>query len=164
MGKVINKNHSIIEGVFHTPLKVISDNRGMVMHHINYLSPSFKGFEESYISKTFPKMIKGWKKHLKMTQNFCVPVGRMHFILFDDREYSSTFGLINEFILDDASDYSLLSIPPNIWYGFECLSDIPAIIVNTTNVLFDPNESLRIDLNDSIIPKVKWCNEVKLNK
>ncbi|HTJ10970.1 MAG TPA: dTDP-4-dehydrorhamnose 3,5-epimerase family protein [Dinghuibacter sp.] len=159
MGGAINNPSRPIDGVVHTPLRRIVDERGMVMHHLNHLSPTFKGFEESYISKTYPGKLKAWKLHRKMTQNFCVPVGRMHFVLFDARDDSPTKGEINEFVLDDADQYALLCIPPGIWYGFECLGIETALIVNVSNVYYDPTEALKLDPFDASIPYSGWTNE-----
>jgi dTDP-4-dehydrorhamnose 3,5-epimerase len=158
MGEGLINNDHFIEGVSYSPLKKIKDERGMVMHHINHLSPTYKGFEESYISKTYPGKLKAWKLHLKMTQNFCVPSGKLHFVLFDDRENSSTKGMLNEFVLDEDENYYLLCIPPGIWYGFECLSAETALIVNLSNVLYDPAEALKLEPFDNTIPYSGWVN------
>jgi dTDP-4-dehydrorhamnose 3,5-epimerase len=158
MGDILVKNSKLIEGVFFEPLQQIKDDRGAVFHHLKHTSPSFKGFEEVYISKTFPGKIKAWKKHLKMTQNFCVPVGCFKFVLFDDRDGSTTFNICNEFRIDDDKDYQLLSIPPNVWYGFQCLSDSSSIIVNLTNLAFDATEVIKLDINNQVIPYNNWAN------
>ena len=160
MDKVVIDNSLRIDGVFCEPLKQIKDERGAVMHHINYKSPTFLGFEEVYISKTFPGKIKAWKKHLKMTQNFCVPVGAFKFVLFDDRDYSTSKGIINEFIIDEDNNYKLLTIPPNIYYGFQCLSKYAGIIVNLSNLYFDPAEVIRLDFNESLLFYKNWVNEI----
>jgi len=162
MGANLNSSdQQLIQGVSLTPLKQIADDRGVVMHHINHLSSTYRGFEESYISKTFPGKLKAWKLHLRMTQNFCVPSGKMHFVLYDNRDDSQTKGLINEFLLDEDENYHLLSIPPNIWYGFECIGNSTAIIVNVSNVLFDPAEALKLDPFDGRIPYSGWISLTK---
>ena len=38
-------------------------------------------------------------------------------VLFDDRKNSKSFGILEEFNLS-LENYSLISIPPNIWNGF----------------------------------------------
>jgi dTDP-4-dehydrorhamnose 3,5-epimerase len=149
-------NSQIIEGVIFQPLKQIKDDRGAVMHHLNFKSPTFKGFEEVYISKTFPGIIKAWKMHLKMTQNFCVPVGAFKFVIFDCREDSITKNCINEFYIDDDLSYSLLTVPPGVYYGFQCLSECSGIIVNLSNLLFDPSEVVRLDIKNEIIHVYPW--------
>jgi len=158
MGHRLIDNKKQMEGVFYEPLKQIFDERGAVFHHLNYTSASFNGFEEVYISKTFPGKIKAWKKHLRMTQNFCVPVGGFKFVLFDNRDYSETMNIINEYIVDDNQNYKLLSIPPNVWYGFQCISSNAGIIVNLSNLLFDPSEVIKLEVNNDVIDYNNWVN------
>lgn len=145
-------SNKLIEGVIISPLSQIKDARGAVMHHINYKSPNYKGFEEVYISKTLPNVVKAWKLHKRMTQNFCVPVGSFKIAIFDNRNESETFGCVNEYLIDEDEFYSLLTIPPGVYYGFKCLSQYPGVIVNLTNLLFDSSEVVRLDIQNEIIP------------
>lgn len=145
-----------IEGVSYTKLKKIEDEKGCIFHHLNYLSPSYIGYQESYISKTYSNVIKAWKLHTKMTQNISVPYGKFKFVLIDMREESKTFKLINEFILDDNLFYYLLTIPSNIYYGFKCLNHNHGLIFNVTNYKFDPEESIRIPIENNILPPYVW--------
>ena len=142
----------IREGVCLSKLRQVRDDRGAVMHHINFKSPTFKGFEESYISKSIPNVIKAWKLHKKMTQNYCVPVGSFKIVIFDNRKNSKTYNSINEFFIDEDEQYFLLTIPPGVYYGFQCLSQYPGIIVNITDLLYDSSEVERLDLDNEIIP------------
>lgn len=145
-----------IGGVFLKKLNQIIDNRGALFHFISNEDPKFSGFGEAYISKTNPNVIKGWKMHHKMIQNFCVPQGRFLFTLFDYREDSATKGFLNQFTIDDSINYFRLTIPPNIWYSFKCISDTPGLIFNVTNIKHDPNEVELLPIDeDSIIP-FRW--------
>ena len=58
-----------IDGVEITPLKIIKDARGAVLHMININSAGFEKFGECYFSEINPNVIKGWKKHFHQTQN-----------------------------------------------------------------------------------------------
>lgn len=150
---IMNK---IIEGVLLTKINKVEDDKGCVFHHLNYLSSSFLGYQESYISKTYFDVIKAWKLHKIMTQNISVPFGKFKFVLVDMRQNSKTFQMINEIILDDNYNYYLLTIPPNIYYGFKCLSENHGLIFNVTNYKFDPNEVIRLPLDNNILPKYNW--------
>ena len=46
-----------------TPLKIISDERGKVMHMLRSDNKIFKSFGEIYFSTIFHKAIKGWHLH-----------------------------------------------------------------------------------------------------
>ena len=151
MGSVININ-SIIEGVVLTPLKQIKDERGAVFHVMKNNSETFYSFGEAYFSKINEKIVKGWKSHKEMKQNFCVPYGKLKLVLFDNRINSNSKGVINEIILSDDQNYIRVTIPENIWYSFKCLSDDYCLLLNIANIKHKKNESIQMDLNNNIIP------------
>lgn len=140
-----------IDGLIKSPLKVFPDERGKVMHMLKRTSPIFKEFGEIYFSFTNHQVVKGWKLHTKMEQNFVVPVGKMKLVFFDARENSSTHGKIEEVVLSP-EEYFLLQVPSGIWYAFKGLSKDPALLVNCATLTHDPTESLVKDLNTSDIP------------
>jgi len=148
MGIEIMKN---IQDVYVAPLKVIADERGKVMHMLRSDSPLFVQFGEIYFSFVNPDVIKAWKRHLKMTQHFAVPVGRIKLVMYDDREDSPSRNKI-EIIEIGEDNYSLVRIPPLVWYGFQGISSTPAVIANCTDIPHDPTEGERLDLSDSRIP------------
>ena len=76
-----------IHDVIITPLKVISDNRGKVMHMLRCDDEIFKKFGEIYFSTIFFDKIKAWHLHKESTLNYsCVKV---KLVLFDNREKKS---------------------------------------------------------------------------
>ncbi|KAB8028044.1 dTDP-4-dehydrorhamnose 3,5-epimerase family protein [Fluviispira multicolorata] len=141
----------MIEGVLKIPLRQIKDDRGKVMHMLRATDDHFQKFGEVYFSWINPNVIKGWQKHLEMTLNYAVPVGKIKLVLYDDREISKTYKQINEYILNQ-DDYYLLSIPPHIWYGFQSIGNQAAMIVNCATIPHDPNEVRRMDLSEKKIP------------
>ena len=143
----------MIEGVFVEKLKVMEDNRGKVMRMLRKDSPLFSAFGEIYFSTINFSIIKAWKKHLRMTQCFAVPVGRIKLVIFDDRDKSSTKGEILEIELGE-NNYSLVKIPPLVWYGFQGLSNTPALITNCADIPHDPDESIKLEHSDSKIPYI----------
>lgn len=138
MGQVIN-------GVQSIPLRVISDDRGAVLHMLRNDSPHFSSFGEVYFSEINPGIIKAWKRHLRMTQYFAVPVGRVLFVLQDNRPNSPSYGATQEVILGRPDAYSLLIVPPLIWYGFKGVAENSSLITNCSNLSHDPSESERAD-------------------
>jgi len=141
----------MIEGVKKIPLKKIYDERGNIMHMLRASDPHFLKFGEIYFSWANPGYIKAWKKHKEITINFAVPVGVMQVVVYDDRPKSSTFTRIQEYILGH-EDYYLLTIPVNVWYGFRAIGTESALIANCTTGSHDPNEALRRDPYDPLIP------------
>ena len=104
-----------------SPLNQLKDQRGAVYHILKESDNHFLRFGEAYFSKVNPQVVKGWKYHKKMTQNFSVPFGKIKLVIVDTREESPTFNLINEFILCPDKNYKLITIPPKLWYGFKCI-------------------------------------------
>lgn len=143
----------MIEGVFIEKLKKIEDSRGKVMHMLRCDSPLFNTFGEIYFSTVNGGIVKAWKKHLKMTQYFAVPVGKIKLVIYDDRDNSSTKGQIYELELGE-ENYCLVKIPPMLWYGFKGISSIPALIANCADIPHDPNEIKTADPSDLTFPYV----------
>lgn len=134
-----------------TPLKQIKDERGAVYHYLKSTDESFKGFGEVYYSKINPQVIKGWKLHYRLHQNFCVPFGDVKIVVFDCRENSPSKGEFEEILLNDADNYYLLSMPPGLWYSFKCTSENFALLANVIDQEHDPLESTTLPLQNSII-------------
>lgn len=134
------------------PLKQIRDERGAVYHYLKSSDNSFKGFGEAYYSKINPNVIKGWKLHRRLHQNFCVPFGDVKIVIFDDRIDSPSRGEFDEIVLNDTDSYYLLSMPPGLWYSFKCISGNFSLLANIINEGHDPLESITLSLENNIIP------------
>jgi len=153
--KLIKKNISEnIDGVKVTSLKQIRDERGAVFHFLRSDSKTYKGFGESYFSIVNESVVKGWKYHKEISQNFCVPYGAIKFVIYDNRANSKTKGNIQEITLDDSENYSLIAMPPDLWYSFKCLSNNFAILSNIIDIPHSINESISLPLNSTEIPYV----------
>ena len=114
-------------------------------------SEYFEKFGEIYFSEVMPNVIKGWKKHKITTQNFVVPVGRIKLVLYDQRQDSGTSEMVFETELG-RNNYKMITIPPQIWYGFQGLSNDVSIIANLIDNPHDPEESESLDISDTTIP------------
>lgn len=143
----------MIDGVVVTPLRRIADDRGAVMHMLRVDSPVFRQFGEIYFSSVHPGKIKAWHYHHRMGLNYAVPVGRINFVLFDPRPHSSTHGQVQE-IAVGGDDYALVSVPPGLWTGFQCVGGETALVANCATLAHDPSEAERKDHDDPSIPYV----------
>lgn len=144
----------MIEGLIIQELKQIIDERGKVMHMLRFDSPLFTKFGEIYFSVVNPGVVKAWKRHHQMTQHFAVPVGDIRLVIYDDRMNSISCGNL-EVIEIGEDNFSLVRIPPLVWYGFKGISSIPALIVNCTDFPHDPSEGERLELFSKQIP-YRW--------
>lgn len=141
-----------IDGVLVTGLRQIADERGAVLHHMRSDAPDFTSFGECYFSEMLPGAVKAWKRHKSQTQNLAVPIGRVRFVLYDDREPSPTRGGLQIVELGRPDDYNRLRIPRGLWYGFTCLSDQPALIANCADLPHDPDDAELLPETDPFVP------------
>jgi dTDP-4-dehydrorhamnose 3,5-epimerase len=152
----MDANLKLIEGVKFIPHKVFKDDRGSLFHVLRSDADYFDSFGEVYVSHTKANTIKGWKKHLEMTQNLSVIQGKVLFVIYDDRSESQTYGLINQFIMSPNDNYGLLIIPNNLWYSFKSISDCDTLIVNCSTIFFRENECVNLSLADAKNIPYSW--------
>lgn len=136
-----------MDGVILTSLKRIYQPKGDVFHAIKKSDLGFKTFGEAYFSTVHKGNIKGWKKHILMTLNFIVPVGSIKFVLYDDREDSTSKGQFFSTVLGQHA-YQRITIPPNIWVAFKGLEE-NNLLLNVASMEHDPSEAITLEL-DSI--------------
>lgn len=139
-----------IEGVGLHKLKQFHDERGKVMHMLRADDPHFEKFGEIYFSCTYPDVVKAWHKHSEMTLNYAAIVGVVKVVLFDDRENSSSFGMLEEYFLSP-ENYYLLTVPAGIWNGFKAVGRDMAIVANCATISHRSDEITRLPFNDKKI-------------
>ena len=122
----------MIHDVKITPLKIISDDRGKVMHMLRNDSPIFHSFGEIYFSTIYKDSIKAWHLHKESTLNYACIKGSVKLVLFDERPESPSKGKYQEINLSP-ENYFLVTIPPNVWNGFKGLYKPESIIANSLN-------------------------------
>ena len=143
-----------IKDVFISKLKVISDERGKVMHMMRNDSKVFKKFGEIYFSTIYKDVIKAWHLHKEATLNYACVSGRVKLVLYDDRVDSDSRGVYEEIFLTP-ENYFLVTIPPNIWNGFKGLAKGESIIANCLDLPHNEKEMVREDHNSSKF-KYNW--------
>ena len=136
-----------LDGVIFTPLKIIEVEDGNIQHGMKKGEDGYKGFGEAYFSNINSNSIKGWKRHFSMILNIIVPIGRIRFVLFDDREDSLTRHNYQELIISE-DNYGRLTVPPMIWFAFQGLSEGRNLLLNISNIIHDPQEQENIMLED----------------
>lgn len=131
-----------IEGVLLNLLKRIHHPKGDVFHGMKKTDPGFSGFGEAYFSTINYEDTKPWKKHLKMTLNLVVPIGEIRFVIFDDREGSSTKNNFFDVVLGE-NNYQRITIPPRVWVAFSGVGEKYNLLLNLANLEHDPTEIVR---------------------
>lgn len=130
-----------LDSIVVTPLKRISTEGGDVLHAMKQEETGFAGFGEAYFSWISSGTVKAWKRHTKMTMNIVVPVGTVKFVFYsegDAQVRSEEIGIEN---------YARLTVPPNIWFGFQGRTEDPSLLLNLASIPHDPKEVERLALD-----------------
>ena len=124
-------------------LSVVSNKKGDILK--GFLKSDNLSFDvqEVYFSEINPKEIKAWKMHKSMTCNLIVVHGEIK-IVIQKKD--------NDFIEEIVSkeNHKMITIPPNYWFGFQCVSKETSLLANITNYEHSDFESEQINL-DKII-------------
>lgn len=147
----------MIDGVELHALRQIPDERGKIMHMLRADATHFQQFGEIYFSCVYPGAIKAWHIHRQMVLNYAVIVGHVKLVLYDDREESSTKGLVQELFVGE-SNYCLVTVPPLVWNGFKGVGDKMSIVANCATIPHDPEEIERLD---PFSPRIPYMWEIK---
>ena len=143
----------MIDGVKIKKLKIIPDERGMLMEMLRADDDLFIKFGQIYMTAAYPGVVKGWHYHKKQTDNFVAIKGMMKVVLFDGRKESPTHNEVNEFFMG-VQNPILLQIPPYVFHGFKCIGEEMAIIVNCSTEVYkyDEPDEFRVHPHDNDIP------------
>ena len=130
-----------MDGIILTPLKQIHNPKGDIFHAIKKSDDGFNGFGEAYFSTIYKGDIKGWKKHTQMTLNLVVPVGKIEFVVYNDKT--------NDFftVMLSQDNYQRLTVKSGLWMAFRGISE-NSILLNLASIEHDPNEAINIDLKE----------------
>jgi dTDP-4-dehydrorhamnose 3,5-epimerase len=122
-----------------TPLKRIQVPGGDVLHGMKCSDPGYVDFGEVYFSIVEGGAIKAWKRHLRMTLNFVVPLGTVLFAFIDEE------GAVREEEVGE-NRYVRLTVPPGIWFGFKGVGNNKNMVLNLANIPHNPREIERLSL------------------
>lgn len=138
----------MIAGVLVTPLREIETPGGNVFHALKADEAGYRGFGEAYFSTLLPGKIKPWKRHNRMTLNLVVPIGRIRFVLYDERSGSPSKNMFAEVILGNPGHYVRLTVPPGIWMAFQGIAEETSWLLNVADLPHDPAEADRRPLDE----------------
>ena len=88
--------------------------------------------DQIFASTLQPGSLSAWHAHAMTTDRLFVVAGSLHVVLFDARESSPTYGLLNEFRLG-VQRPMLILIPPKVWHGVQNQSSTDAVLVNAVD-------------------------------
>ena len=123
-----------------TQLLKIPNKNGDIYHGLNRLEDEYAGFGEAYFSFISPGSVKAWKRHLHMTMNLIVPIGKVKFVFFNPKIVGvETF----EVFEIGEKNYSRITVPPGVWFGFQGIHASSSLVLNIASIPHDPNEVQR---------------------
>ena len=121
-------------------LSIINNKKGDILKGFLKSDNKTINVKEVYFSEINPKQIKAWKKHNKMTSNLIAVKGEIK-IVVQKKDKSFVTEIISK------KNYKMISIPPNFWFGFQCISTEAGMLVNISNEEHDDLESDRLDID-----------------
>ncbi len=89
-----------------------------------------------YQSRLFPGAIGAWSCHARTVDRLFVNQGNIKAVLYDGREESPTYGMINEVHLGDARP-AMVVIPIGVWHGLQNLGSSDALVLNLPSIAYD---------------------------
>ena len=134
----------MLSDILITPLNRIQTYGGDVLHAMKFSDYGFSGFGEAYFSYVDYSMVKGWKKHNKMTLNLIVPLGHVKFVFASTISSSNLTYRVKEIGLNH---YARITVPPGIWFAFQGIHYPSSLVLNLANISHDPTEIERLPLN-----------------
>ncbi len=153
----MKSNSKLIEGVMIKELVRNHDERGFFEE---LLRKNDEFFKESFgqLSHSFMKngVIKAWHWHKTQVDWWFVASGTLHVVLYDMREVSSTYKMINVFSLGENGKNVVLKIPPLVAHGCKVLSSTSELFYVTSKT-YNLEEEGRIPHDDPAI-NYDWLN------
>lgn len=121
-----------IEGVIIKELKSYSDDRGWLMEL--FRKDEMINFEPimSYISVTYPDVIRGPHEHKEQTDYFCF-IGKFSLYLWDNRKDSPTCN--NKKVIENA-ERLIVIVPPGIVHAYKNTGKEDAMVLNFPDRLY----------------------------
>lgn len=128
----------MIEGVHVRRLVPHADARGSLTEILRSDWPGFAGFGQAILTVNLPGVIRAWHWHRRQTDVIVVIRGRVLLPLFDGRQGSSTFQVVDEHVGDGDAPIALF-VPPGVYHGYKTLGEAAAMILNFPDQLYDPD-------------------------
>lgn len=124
---------SLIHEVEFLSLPVVGLSSGDVLKVWN--DSMSQPIKEVYFSEIHYGAIKAWKKHTQNISRLCVPKGQVFFVVLDEvSKEIKTFK-------SGRSEFSLLTIPPGLWFGFKGIAQETSLILSLPDNVHRAEES-----------------------
>lgn len=146
----------LIEGVLVYPLKVNRDESGVLIETLrsdwNGIYGKGREFAMQYFSVTNPGVARDedlWHLHHLQEDRFLAAYGEIVVAIADQRENSSTKGMLNLFYIKAFDKPYIVLIPKGTLHGFLVVSKNEAVLLNFPTALYNPKDELRVHHKDA---------------
>ena len=120
-------------------LKISTNPKGDVLKYLTRKNKYLKKFGEVYFTEIKKNKVKGWNFHKKCWCLLAVPYGKVKFT------FAENINSKKKTIIIGKKNYSLIVVPPRIWFNFMSIKKI-SLVVNTLNHVHNKNETLKIPI------------------
>jgi len=141
----------MIEGVMVKQLISHPDERGFFTELIRKTDEFFsEGFGQLSHSHMVDGVVKAWHVHKTQVDWWCVISGTIKVALYDTRKDSKTYRNLQEYVIGEKGEQSIVKIPPGVAHGLKVIHG-PADLVYATSSIYSPEEEGRIPYDDQTI-------------
>ncbi|MEH6515098.1 MAG: dTDP-4-dehydrorhamnose 3,5-epimerase family protein [Halioglobus sp.] len=145
-----------IDGVVIKEIRHVPRDHGVIteMYRTEW-DPTGLPVLQTYQSRLYPGAIGAWSCHAQSIDRLFVSSGHIKAVLYDGREQSPTYGMINEFHLGDHRP-AFLVLPTGIWHGLQNLGDCDSMVINfpTLAYQYEDPDHFRLPMDTPDIPYV----------
>ena len=144
---------SLPHGATFRPVPTHIDERGMLWVLCDPRWEDESPLTYTYVTTCRPGMAKGWALHKEHNDRYSLISGEILVVLYDDREDSSTRGLVSEIALSP-HHRGTLTIPVGVWHAMKNLGATDAVVANCPTKLYDHAnpDKYRLPIDSSEIP------------
>ncbi len=124
------------------------DERGFFEELIRVSDPIFsEGFGQLSRSSMITGVVKAWHVHKTQIDWWYVARGTVKVALYDTRKDCPTYKQLNEFVLGEEGQDSILKIPAGVAHGLKVIKG-PCDLVYVTSSTYNKDEEDRIHYDD----------------
>ncbi|MBU4222361.1 MAG: dTDP-4-dehydrorhamnose 3,5-epimerase family protein [Euryarchaeota archaeon] len=130
-------NNGEIKGIIIKELIRNKDDRGWLIELFRKDMIDEEVYPEmSYISLTYPGIVRGPHEHLEQTDYFCFTgPSTFRLILWDNRKKSETYK--NKMTLEiGPHNPRIVIVPPGVVHAYNNIGDVPGLVINLPNKMY----------------------------
>ncbi|QTA89713.1 dTDP-4-dehydrorhamnose 3,5-epimerase family protein [Desulfonema magnum] len=150
---------TLIKDVVIKELSLFADERGFLVEIMRSDDDEMKplNIKQAIASYSYPGMIKGWHLHSEQEDYLVCVTGMVKLVLYDYREDSETYKVINEIFMGEKHPRAVY-IPPGIFHGIKNIGHEMSVVIGMPSLFYDPEnvDERRVNPLDKDIVPYDW--------